>query len=546
MNKGKRVLLGVCLLAFVMAMLLGNTANAAKNDKKKIKSLSWKDYGNTLTIKKGEKIKLGVDFSPKKNINKTLTWKSSKKKVVTVSSKGVITGKKKGTATITAAATDGSNKKLKLKVTVGVKVSEIEFTNTSNGKMDRIYLGKTYTIKTSVKPSNASNKAVKWSSSDTGIARVDSKGVITPVANGLVMITAEAADGSGVIAEEEFEVATLVSSVSISCKTGTAYQVAINSDAACVKGGSSVQINASFSPEDATDKSLTYTSSNENVARVGSNGVVDTYDSGIAVITATANDGSKKSAKYTLYVNSLEKGECDFVAHRGYSELAPDNSLAAFMLAMAEGFDYVELDIWPTSDNQFAVCHNKSLADTTGDAADITNLTLAQVTSHKIIKGNGLETYPSEKIPSLEQVLALARNYPNAKFNIELKDTMSDDLLKNLLQLIDKYNLHDRVRLISFKKANLVKIRSLTDYGGDDIALGYLTHTLDQTSINSCVQLNAELGATYIQMSKAAVRIAHENGVKVNAWTVPDIYMAGYLVNTVKVDSITANYKFFK
>ena len=545
MKKLKRVVSCTLMAVITMTLLISGRASATENNKK-IKSISWTDYDKALTIKKGEKVKLGVTFSPKKKINKTLKWTSSKKKVVSVSNKGVIKGKKKGTATITAEATDGSNKKLKLKVTVGTKVSDIVYTNTRDGSMDKLYIGKTYTIKTRISPSNASNKKLKWSSSDEDIAKVNSRGVVKPVQNGVAIITAEAADGSGVICEEQFEVATLVSSVSISLKEETPYQVSLGSEAAYVKGLTEFSLKPTFSPSDATEKGLIYTSSNENVARVTNDGKVLPLKSGIAVITATTIDGSKKSSKFTLFVSEIGKDECTFVAHRGYSEKAPDNSLAAFRLAMENGFEYVELDVWPTTDGQFAVCHNNSLSESTGDDVNITDITLAQAMNHRINKGNGIDTYSGEYIPSLEQVLALASQYQGSKLNIELKDTLTDVQLKSFLELIKKYDMMERVRIISFKKANLTNIRNLDEYNGKDIPLGYLTHTLDQESIDICEQLNAEVGVTYIQVTKDVVKMAHDKGVRVNAWTVPDIYTAEFLIETVKVDSITANYKFFE
>ena len=545
MKKLKRVVSGTLMAVITMTLLISGRASATENNKK-IKSISWTDYDKALTIKKGEKVKLGVTFSPKKNINKTLKWTSSKKKVVSVSKKGVIKGKKKGTATITAEATDGSNKKIKLKVTVGTKVSDIVYTNTQDGSMDKLYIGKTYTIKTKTSPSNASNKKLKWSSSDEDIAKVSSKGVVKPVQNGVVIITAEATDGSGVLCEEQFEVATLASSVSLSLKKETPYQVSVGSEGAYIKRLAEFSLNASFSPAEASDKGLIYTSSNENVARVTNDGSVLPLQSGIAVITATTVDGSNKSSKFTLFVSGLGKDECTFVAHRGFSEIAPDNSLAAFRLAMENGFEYIELDVWPTSDGQFVVSHNNSLSDSTGDDVNITNITLSQVMNHRIIKGNGIDKYSGEFIPSLEQVLALADQYKGSKLNIELKDTLTDSQLKSFLELIKKYDMLERVRIISFKKANLVNIRKLDEYNGKDIPLGYLTNTLAQDSIDVCEQLNAEVGVTYNQVTRDVVKMAHDKGVRVNAWTVPDIYLAGYLIDTVKVDSITANYKFFE
>ena len=542
MKNLKKTVTCTLIMSLVMLLLISSNVYATtSSDKKKIKSISWTDYNKVLTIEAGEKVKLSVTYSPKNKIDKTLKWSSSKKSVVSVSKKGVIKGKKRGTATITAATTDGSNKRIKLKVTVGTKVSDIMFTS----NIDKIYTGKTYTVKTKVLPSNASNKTLIWSSSDDEIATVDSNGVVKPLQNGIVIITAEASDGSGVTYEEQFEAATLVSSVSLSLKVQTPYQVSVGS-AAYVKGMSEFSLAAAISPDEATDKSLTYTSSNENVARVSNDGTVFAIKSGISVITATTVDGSNKSTKLTLYVNGFDKTDCTFVAHRGYSEKAPANSLASFRLAMENGFEYVELDVWPTYDNQFAVCHNKSLKETTGDDVNITDITLSQVMNHRINAGNGIDTYSGEYVPSLEQVLSLAKQYPGSKLNIELKDSMSDDLLKSLLALIDKYDMNDRVRIISFKKANLSKIRTISDYDGEHIPLGYLTHTLDQESIDICDQLNAELEVTYIQTTKDVVKMAHERGVRVSAWTVPDICTAGFLIDTVKVDSITANYKFFE
>ena len=72
-----------------------------------------------MTISKGERLALKVRVTPSKAKNKKLKWKSNKKKVVSVTNKGVIRGRKKGTAKITATTTDGSNKKITLKVTVG-------------------------------------------------------------------------------------------------------------------------------------------------------------------------------------------------------------------------------------------------------------------------------------------------------------------------------------------------------------------------------------------------------------------------------------------
>lgn len=536
------VIFCLCMISSVMVSATNTTKTT--DNKKKIKSITWTDYDKNLTIEKGEKIKLGVTYSPTKKIDKKLKWKSSKKKVVSVTQKGVIKGKKNGTAVITAKTTDGSNKKIKLTVTVGKKVSELSFTNTDT--INSLHIGETFTLNVAFTPSNASNKNLIWSSSDTDVATVDANGKITPVSNGAVVITAESTDGSDVEIDEQFDVVTLADSISLAQSESTPYHINTASHTLYARSGVELSLKATFSPATVSDTRLSFESSNDSVARVDNNGNVLTIKSGIAVITATTMDGSEKSAKFTLYVNSFDKSDCTFVAHRGYSELAPGNSLSAFKLAMKEGFEYVELDVWPTSDDKFAVCHDKSLKTIAGYDVNITDIPLSRAMNYRIITGNNVSTYSGEYIPSLDQVLALSSQYPEAKYYIELKQTFSEKQVTELLKLIRKYNLVDKVRIISFKDINLTRIRRIKDYDGDTIELGYLTYQLDQNSIEACVRLNAEVGVAYYQITKDIVKYAHEKGVRVNAWTVPNIYMAGFLIDTAKVDCITTNYKFFE
>ena len=165
------VMLLCCLLLSVIAMPV--SASAAKLNKKSI-SLN---VGKTYTLKaSGTKGKI--------------TWTSSKKSVATVSSKGVVKAKKKGTAVITAKY---GKKKLTCKVTVKQPVKSIKLNKTSA----TLKKGKSLTLKATISPSSANNKAVTWSSSNKKVATVSSKGVVKAVGNGTATITVKAKDGSG-------------------------------------------------------------------------------------------------------------------------------------------------------------------------------------------------------------------------------------------------------------------------------------------------------------------------------------------------------------
>ena len=148
------------------------SANAAKLNKK---SLSL-NVGKTYTLKaSGTKGKI--------------KWSSDKKSIATVSSKGVVTGKKKGSAVITAKY---GKKKLTCKVTVKQPVTSVKL----NKKSATLEKGKTLTLKATVSPSNANNKGITWSSSNKKVATVSSKGVVKAVGKGTATITAKAKDGS--------------------------------------------------------------------------------------------------------------------------------------------------------------------------------------------------------------------------------------------------------------------------------------------------------------------------------------------------------------
>ena len=136
------------------------------------------------------------------NAYQGVSWKSSDSRIATVEN-GVISAKKPGTVTITAAAQDGTGRKDVITVYVRRLVTEIKVSGTASV----IAPGRTKTLKVVVSPTNATLKAVQWSSSDPTVATVNAKGVVT-AANGLnritpVTITATAKDGSGVYGEFE-------------------------------------------------------------------------------------------------------------------------------------------------------------------------------------------------------------------------------------------------------------------------------------------------------------------------------------------------------
>lgn len=155
-------------------------------------------------------------------------------------------------------------------------------------KVATINVGKTVTVKATVTPANAANKTLAWTSSNTKIATV-SNGVVKGVKAGRVVITAKTTDGSNISATCTVTVKQPVTSISLS-KKATMYT------------GKKLTLKAKVNPANASNKALTWKSSNTKIAKVASNGVVTGVKAGTVKITATAKDGSRKSATCTVTV----------------------------------------------------------------------------------------------------------------------------------------------------------------------------------------------------------------------------------------------------
>lgn len=159
---------------------------------KKVPVTSVKLNKKKASIAVGEKTKLVAKVAPSNATNQKLKWTTSDASVAKVTSTGVVTGLKKGTATITAMSTDGS--KVYAKATVTVKEVKVKKITVSTSKVT-LAKGKTKQLKVTVAPSNATDKTVTYKSSNKKAATVSKTGKITAKAKGRAIITVKASNG---------------------------------------------------------------------------------------------------------------------------------------------------------------------------------------------------------------------------------------------------------------------------------------------------------------------------------------------------------------
>lgn len=190
MKRSKKMFTVMLALCVALSMAMASvTANAAT---KKPKKIYLKATSTTVDIK--GKVKVSVYKTKPSKASKSVKWKSSNKKVATVSKSGYVTGKKKGTVKITAT----SKKNKKAKKTIKIKVTNLKAKSvTMSKKSANMYPGQKSALKATVKGRTGFyNQGVYWKSSNTKIATVDSKGNVTAKAAGKATITATERGGS--------------------------------------------------------------------------------------------------------------------------------------------------------------------------------------------------------------------------------------------------------------------------------------------------------------------------------------------------------------
>ena len=160
-----------------------------------------------------------------------------------------------------------------------VSVSAISLSDSSA----TINVGNTRQLTATIAPTDATNKGISFASSNTAVATVNSSGLVTAVAAGNAVITATTDDGRK----------TANCTINVTIPVISVFSADLNENAITINIGSSRQLTTTILPSNATNKNISYTSSNTTVATVDSNGLVKAIAAGTAVITVTSADGNK-------------------------------------------------------------------------------------------------------------------------------------------------------------------------------------------------------------------------------------------------------------
>ena len=277
-----------------------------------LKSISFNGVADEATINLGATETLTVVYNPEDTTDdKTVTWNSTNPNAVTVDN-GVVTAVGEGSSTVTA--------------TVGEKVATINYTVriplesiTINGD-ETLSKNEEKTLTVTYNPTNTTdNKTVDWESSNPEIVSIDSTGKITGKKGGTAKITATVGN---VKAEKEVKVVVPIESVSLS------------GDDSILKGESK-RLTATINPEDTTDdKTITWSSDDENVLFIDQNGQMRGIKEGTANVKAVVagKETTKQITVNEIHIDSITiDGEQEFEMVKNQTKnlsakINPDNT----------------------------------------------------------------------------------------------------------------------------------------------------------------------------------------------------------------------------
>jgi glycerophosphoryl diester phosphodiesterase len=217
------------------------------------------------------------------------------------------------------------------------------------------------------------------------------------------------------------------------------------------------------------------------------------------------------------------------IAHRGAAGAAPENTLAAIHRAIADGTDWVEIDVQETRDGQVVVVHDSDFMKLAGDPIKVWEGDLERIRSIDV--GSWFDpAFSDQRVPTLEEVLELIRE-GDSRLVIELKYYGHDEQLEQrVVELVEAADMADRVMVMSLKLQGVQKLKQLRpDWTGGLLAA---------TAVGDITRLEADFLAVNQGIANIAfIRRSHNAGKQVFVWTVNDaLSMAHWM--SVGVDGV--------
>lgn len=385
---------------------------------------------SSYELQKDGMVKLSATVTPSNTTNKSVSWTSSNPSVAVVASDGTVTGLQSGSCSITATTVDGSNKS----ATCAVRVYDV--TSISIPSSLSLKKGDAYTFSPVIVDNNATT-TLRWTSTNTSVAIINSSGILTAKSVGTATVICTAHNGVYVQCE-----------VTVRENRIPATDISLSTISAEIETGEVMQLTAIVSPDDATNKSVTWSSDNPNVALVHSNGLVTAVGAGTCNIVARTTDGTNLSE--TCYVQVHEgagarqsmkvwrNGECELykvyaVDSVSFACLVSDIYLSEETLQMEVGeTKKLTATVYPIDAEERAVAwesSNTSIA-TVDQTGKVTTVAAGSCTiTAKATDGSGVKTRCQLMVGNVISVSEIVLSETSLTLGVDETKTLNADVL---------------------------------------------------------------------------------------------------------------------
>ena len=231
----------------------------------------------------------------------------------------------------------------------------------------------------------------------------------------------------------------------------------------------------------------------------------------------------------------FNKNSTKIVAHRGLSGIEKENTNAAFVAAGNRSYYGIETDIHRTSDGRFVVCHDDDLKRVAGVDIAVESTTLAELQSIVLFDKDGTKNREDLRVSVLENYLSICKKYEKHCV-LELKSDFTDEEISQIIEIVKSFDYLENVTFISFIYSNMTKIRKICPTQ----SVQFLFSKFDDEMIERLIAARIDVDVYYKVLTKEIIDLLHENGLKVNCWTV-DNPESAEILSAWGVDYITSN-----
>ena len=320
--KGKSLFIALAMIVLGGSMIATSSCKKEKNQVIEVTGIELGESSVEMTV--GTSHKLTATVLPENATEKGVVWESKDESVATVDQEGLVSAVKEGSTKIIVSTANG-NFSAYCSVTVKKTGADVSGITIDKDEL-KLTVGNSFRLTATVLPENATKKGVVWESKDESIATVDQEGLVSAVKEGSTQIIVSTANGNfsavcNVIIEKELVAVT---------------SITLDQDVIELMVGSKYQFKATVLPDNATNKTLVWSSDDEKIATVSSSGVVTALEEGSATIHVQSLD-KKVSASCDVFVEKAKKFE--FTKTSGMIGVGDKLDLVSFLLFEGEVID---------------------------------------------------------------------------------------------------------------------------------------------------------------------------------------------------------------